>query len=240
MPEIVIEEVELALKQMKNNRAGGEDNIIAEMLKESNITTKQQLRRLFNNCLNQGKIPTDWENSITILIYKKGDPTDLENYRPISLLSQVYKLFMRIITNRLDNKFEMYQPKEQAGFRKKFSTTEHLHTVRQIIEKSIEYNINLWIAFIDFRKAFDMLESWAVINAMRNARIDQRYIDLINYIYSRATMKIKQHRTTEKINISRGVRQGDIISPKFLLWHWKMYLRTFTGKKEVLSSREKV
>lgn len=83
------EEIKLALKQTKNNRARGEDKT---RNKESSI-----------GCLYEGEILAAWENSITILIDKKGDPT--ENNRPISLHSQMYKLFMKIITNRLEREF---------------------------------------------------------------------------------------------------------------------------------------
>lgn len=62
-----------------------------------------------NGCLFQENVQTDLENVIKILIYKNGDPTDLENYQAISLLSEMYKSFMKIVTNRLDKKFEMYQ-----------------------------------------------------------------------------------------------------------------------------------
>lgn len=128
MPEIDIEELEKALLQMKNGRAAGEDSILPEMLKESDRKTKEELVKLFNTCLTQECIPDDWGNAVVILIYKKGDPSDLKNYRPISLLSQVYKLFIRIITNRLERKLEIYQPIEQAGFRSHYSTTEHLNS----------------------------------------------------------------------------------------------------------------
>lgn len=56
---------------------------------------------------------------------------------------------MKTLTNRLDRKFEPYQPQEQAGFRKDHNTTKHLHAVRQLLENSIEYKIQLWLAFID-------------------------------------------------------------------------------------------
>lgn len=57
----------------------------------------------------------DWGRSMVVLIYKKKDPKDLGHYRPISLLSETFKLFMRIKTNRLESKFELYQPKEHVG-----------------------------------------------------------------------------------------------------------------------------
>ena len=67
-------------------------------------------------------IPVDWTNAESIILFKKGDITNIENYRPISLLSQMYKLFTRIIANRLTNKLDSYQSVEQAGFRKGYST----------------------------------------------------------------------------------------------------------------------
>ncbi|XP_056641545.1 craniofacial development protein 2-like [Diorhabda sublineata] len=167
LPEIEEEEIVKSLNQLKNGKAAGDDNIIPEMLKEGGSLLIRELKSLFNTCLTEGRIPQDWNTAIVILIYKKGDPSNLENYRPISLLSQIYKLFMRIIANRLEFKLDAYQPYEQAGFRKGMSTIEHLHTVRTLNEKVTEYNIPLWIAFIDFRKAFDTVEFWAIIRSMK-------------------------------------------------------------------------
>lgn len=66
---------------------------------------------------------------------------------------------MRIITNRPNSKFVMDQLTEQADFRKECSTIEHFHMIRYFIEKSIDYTIQLWIAFIDYKKIFDLLEN---------------------------------------------------------------------------------
>lgn len=83
-----------------------------------------------------------------------------------------------------------------------------------MIEKATEYNISLWMAFVDFRKAFDTVEIWAIIKSLRYARVDQRYINLIENIYRTSTMSIRLHESSNKINANRGVRQGDVISPK--------------------------
>lgn len=69
-----------------------------------------------------------------------------------------YKLLTRIITD-LINKFDFYQPVEQAGFRRGYSTVDHLQLMHMLIEKTTEYNIPLHLAFVDYQKAFDSVET---------------------------------------------------------------------------------
>lgn len=97
------------------------------------------MQSLFNKCLLEQKIPQKWNNVNLILIYKgKGKKEDIKNYRPISLLSNIYKIFTKVLTVRLTNALDKLQPIEQAGFRQGFSTIDHIHTTRQIIDKRME------------------------------------------------------------------------------------------------------
>lgn len=94
---------------------------------------------------------------------------------------------------------------------------DHILTMRTVIEKCTEYQMTLWLAFIDYKKAFDSVESWAVIQSLRNARIDHRYTNLIDNIYNNATVRVTLGQNqTDEIHIKRGVRQGDTLSPKLL------------------------
>lgn len=216
MLEITPSEIKYALQQMKNGKSPGEDQITSEMLKMGGETLIEAVKILINKCLMEGRIPEPWKNAEIILLYKKGDHTNIENYRPISLLSHMYKLLTKIITNRLTAKLDAYQPVEQAGFRKGFGTIDHLQTIRTLIEKTTEYNIPIHLAFVDYHKAFDSIETWAFLTAMEDARIDSRYCNIIKNIYDKATfhVKIDDDLKTDKILLGKGVRQGDTISPK--------------------------
>lgn len=199
---------------MKNNKAPGEDGIVIESVKLGGETLLKSIKDLFNLCLEDGIIPSQWNNAEMILLHKKGDITELENYRPISLLCHLYKLLTKIIAKRLEGKLDFYQSREQAGSRKGYGTNDHLQAIKILIEKSVEYNRPLVLVFIDFHKAFDTIELTSIIAALEQCRIDYRYTRLIEYIYSNAITTVKLHETTDKIKVGRGVRQGDTISPK--------------------------
>ncbi len=76
-------------------------------------------------------------------IFQERKQKDIKDYRPICFLSNMYKLFTKITTNRLEKKLDENQPREQAGFRSKYSSTDNIHAKNQLKEKCREYNIPL-------------------------------------------------------------------------------------------------
>ena len=121
---------------MKRNKSPGANNITVELLKESGESMFEFLTFLFSECLKQGKTPKDWENTVVILLHKKLGWTNLSNYRPISLLDCTYKIFSKIVNNRITRTLDKNQSIEQAGFRRGFSTIDHLQPINQLIEKT--------------------------------------------------------------------------------------------------------
>ena len=106
------------------------------------------------------------------------------------LLSHLYKLFTKILQNRLKKELDAQQPREQAGFREGFSTTDHLHAINQLIEKSNEYQLDLCIGFIDYEKAFDSIEHLNLFQALREIGINEGYVCILEDIYTDATSRI--------------------------------------------------
>uniref|UniRef100_A0A7I4YYM3 Reverse transcriptase domain-containing protein n=1 Tax=Haemonchus contortus TaxID=6289 RepID=A0A7I4YYM3_HAECO len=213
-PSILPSEIRHAITSMKNCTAPGPDRIKPEHLKSMPPGIIKTLARLFTRYLSECKVPTSWKTSKTVLLYKKGDPDDIGNYRPICLLSVIYKLFTRVILNRIGRTLDEGQPCEQAGFRRGFSTIDHIHTLTRLIEVSREYKMPLCLTFIDLKKAFDTVETEAVIEALGNQGVPTQYIRMLRELYDNFTTRISPFYKEVIVNVKRGVRQGDTISPK--------------------------
>jgi hypothetical protein len=203
----------MALKSMKNGKAAGNDGITAEILKLTGTKTLEYLATLYTKCLKEKKIPDHWNKATIILIHKKGSKEDIKNYRPISLLPVVYKILTKIINNRIQSTLSSAQPREQAGFRKGFSTMDHIQTIKEVISRTNEYTLPLSLAFIDFEKAFDSIMPQAITNALTEQGVDKTYIQLLNDINKEAKAAVKLHKETREFSVRKGVRQGDSISP---------------------------
>ncbi|GBP91231.1 Probable RNA-directed DNA polymerase from transposon BS [Eumeta japonica] len=155
IPPIHETEVINSIRKLKLEKSPGADNVTNEALKFAHQILPTPLTELFNSILISSETPKEWSEANIILIYKKGDPKNISNYRPISLLPNMYKLFSSIINNRLSAIIEAKQPIKQAGFKKGYSTIDHIHTIELIIEKYQELQRPLYITFIDYQKAFD-------------------------------------------------------------------------------------
>ncbi|GFO16827.1 endonuclease-reverse transcriptase [Plakobranchus ocellatus] len=118
------------------------------------------------------------------------------------------------------------QPRDQAGFRKGYSTTDHIYTLNQVIEKSNEYNLPLCVGFVDYEKAFDSVEHFAIFDALRKININEMYVTILENIYRNASARVHiDNLESEPFPIHRGLRQGDPISPKLFTAAIEMIFR---------------
>ena len=117
-----------------------------------------------------------------VIYFKKGNRKDIKNYRPICLLSNMYKLFTNIIATRLEKKLEENQPREQAGFRSKYSTTDHvIHAINQLKEKCREYNILVPLTvccFRGLREGIRLRTNQAILISLQEQGIEDVYIEI--------------------------------------------------------------
>ena len=113
VPPIMAWEVEAALRKMKNGKEAGKDQVNIETLKAGDETIAKQLAKLYTKCITERRIPNTWKEANMVIFFKKWNIKDIKNYRPIYVLSNMYKLFTKIITIRLEEKLDENQPRVQ-------------------------------------------------------------------------------------------------------------------------------
>ena len=121
---ILRHEVETAIQKLKRNKSPGEDGITAEMVKAGGDVLVQEIHSLCKQAWEEGRVPNEWLKSVLIPIPKKGNVTECKNYRTISLLSHIGKIFMIVLQRKLDAQLEPHMSDEQAGFRKDRNTVQ--------------------------------------------------------------------------------------------------------------------
>lgn len=230
---ITIEELQEALKQLKNRKASGIDKINSELLKYGGMLLQWRLLHIINTCWQKLKIPNTWKVAEVISIFKKGDKKNCENYRGISLLCTMYKVYARIVNARIKAISEALLGEEQNGFRKGRSTSDNVFILQQILEKRREFNLPTHLAFIDFEKAFDNVNRTKLWDIMEKQGYPAHIVNVMKTMYEGSKIIINTGRKkTEEIPINKGVRQGCPISPTLfniyindIIQKWKLIIK---------------
>jgi len=122
----------------KNHKSPGIDQIPAELITARDKKIRCEILKLTISIWNKEELPEEWKESIIVPIFKKGDKTNCNNYRGISLLSTTYKILSNILLPRLTPYAEEIIGDHQRGFRRNRSTTDHIICFRKILEKKWE------------------------------------------------------------------------------------------------------
>ncbi|EPB66985.1 hypothetical protein ANCCEY_13926 [Ancylostoma ceylanicum] len=212
VPPFLTSEMRHAIETMPRGKAPGADGITMELLQACGPTLYTALARRFSVYLPKCEVPVAWKQSSTILLFKS-DKGDLENYCPITLLPVLYKVFTRSTLTRIRRTLDEAQPVEQPGFRRKFSTMDHIITCCRLIEVAREYQEALVLTFIDYKKAFDSVEPARVRKALEEQGVEARYTNVLSECYSRCITEFRPFPNDIEVSVEKGVRRGDPISP---------------------------
>ncbi|CAH8544655.1 unnamed protein product [Schistosoma intercalatum] len=227
------EEIRMAVRQIKNGKAAGSDNIPAEALKSDIEATTSMLCLLFKKIWEKEQVPMDWKEGHLIKIPKKRDLSKCENYRGITLLSIPGKVFNRLLLNRMKDAVDAQLRDQQAGFRKDRSCTDQIATLRIIVEQSVEWNSSLYINFIDYEKAFDSVDRRTLWKLLRHYGVPEKIVNIIRNSYDGLQSKVVHGgQLTDAFQVRTGVRQGCLLSPFLFLLvvDWIMKTSTSEGK----------
>ena len=212
-----LKELKEIVKKLKNRKAVGIDRISAEFLKASPDRILKLLVQLLNNIMLAGVVPKDWCLGIITLLHKEGDKENPDNYRGICISSALMKAFSTMLNSRLNAFVEEYNimDKAQIGFQNSNRTSDHLLTVRSVVNKYVvDDTKRIYSCFIDFRKAFDTVWHDGLFHKLQQLGIRGRFLNTIRYIYGNTKCAIKLgDKLTQFFPCKQGVRQGDPLSP---------------------------
>ena len=144
-----IQEIKEAIKKLRNHKAPGTDSIPAEVYKAAPILA-EKLQKLFCSIWSQERFPQEWQDSVILPVFKKGDRTECKNYRGISLMSIAAKIFAMILLNRFRKVRNERTHPNQSGFRAGMGCIDQLFTLRQIFEHRAKHQQITVAVFIDF------------------------------------------------------------------------------------------
>ena len=174
------------------------------------------LASLFNFVFDSGVFPEDWCDGLLIPLHKKGSKHIAENYRGITLLSALRKLFIRVLNNRLDAWSEMYgiYVEAQNGFRRGRGTVDSAFGLYSIVNEYLEQGKKLYTFFIDYSKAFDYIVHDNLWYKLLNLGVHGKIIDIVRSMYSQVRNKVfNNNEKSETFTCKLGVRQGECLSP---------------------------
>ena len=140
---------------MKNGTASGQSGILLELIRCGGELLLGRLHEFIVRVWETGSVPADWRDAEIVPIPKKGNRHSCDNCRGISLLDVVGKLFARMLQDRLEPLAEDWLPESQCGFQKRRGCIDMIFAARQVLEKAIEHQSDLYVLFVDLRKAYD-------------------------------------------------------------------------------------
>ena len=200
--------------------------LVTEMLKALGDTGVNILHSLVNKIYDSGKIPNDMLKSVFIALPKKPNTLDCDQHRTISPMSHTLKLLLKIVLERCRSKIRPEIDQCQYGFMPDKGTRNAICTLRMLSERNIQHQQNIYICFIDYKKAFDRVRHKRLFKMLKDVGLDEKDQRIIyNPMHLQKGAINLPNGLTEWTEINRGVRQGCVMSPDFFNLYSEYILR---------------
>ena len=218
MDPFSVAEVRQCISELRRGKATGIDHIPGEYLQalSKDETSLAWITDLCTSCFLEKRVPSDWQLSQVTCLYKKGAVDDCGNYRPISLLSVVYKLFAKLILKRLqDGGAEDRLHSFQFGFRRETGTADAIFCIRRQLDLAWAFrDSKAAMLALDWKMAFDSVNPEILALALKRFGLNAHLVDLISNIYAERRFVVAEggHISHQKPQLA-GISQGCPLSP---------------------------
>ena len=217
-------EVNHIIKNIKNTK-GNINSLSAKILKENSDSLSFPISLIFNNVLLHGQYPDILKIACVTALFKAGDKLNPNNYRPISSLPLLNKVFEKLIHRRLTSFLESHEvfTENQYGFRKNMSTNDAVNNLLNYIYKAMDDKEYLGAVFIDLSKAFDTVPHNLLLEKLEHYGIRGNALNLIkSYLSDRKQFVSLNGIRSSMQDIKIGVPQGSVLGPLlFLIYIYK-------------------
>lgn len=208
------------LNSLSPKKATGLDGIPSRFVKDSASIIAGPISHIVNLSVIQGVVPDDLKSARVVPLYKKNDKTDVGNYRPVSILSIVSKVFERVIYDQLEEYLVqnslLYE--YQSGFRQGFSTDTCLIHLTDYIRFQMDKGHYVGMVLIDLQKAFDTVNHSILLNKLKAMGLNEMSINwFTSYLSDRSQLVEISGKYSSSTTISCGVPQGSILGPLLFL-----------------------
>src|SRR3989441_1602792 len=196
-----------------SGKAAGLLGVAADMLKAVGKAEVKWVTDICIEVVRSGVVPADWRRSWMVNVYKgKGNALECSSYRGIKLLDHVLKVLERVLEARLRKTVKIDDM--QFGFSPGKGTTDAIFIVRQVQEKLLGKQKELWMAFVDLEKAFDRVPREVLWWALRHVGVEKWMVNVIKSLYEGVTTAVKRNgEESESFEVKVGVHQGSVLSP---------------------------
>ena len=209
--------VKKATSQMKAGKAPGPSGIVVEMIRAAGDMGASMICDLAAAIIRDRKIPSDWEQSFIVCLYKgKWGALERGNYCGLKLTEQVMKILERTVDGLIRQLVSVDD--SQFSFVPGRGTTDAIFVVRQLQEKYLTANKRLYMAFIDLEKAFDRVPQKVIWWALRKLGVEEWIVRLVQGMYANARSHVHVGEGySEEFEVKVGVHQGSVLSPMLFI-----------------------
>lgn len=211
--EITLEELEKALQGMECGRAPGIDGLSIDFYKSFWPEIGADLLAVISESINSGRLPLSCRRAVLTLLPKKGDLSDIKNWRPVSLLCSDYKILSKALANRLSGVMEEVIHADQTYCVPGRQIFDNISFIRDMFDVSKLFGVDFGLISLDQEKAFDRIEHsylWEVLDAFG---FNRTFIDKLKVLYCDVESLLKVNGDLcAPFSVYRGIRQGCALS----------------------------
>ncbi|GBG70935.1 hypothetical protein CBR_g8236 [Chara braunii] len=228
-------EAEEALKAMANGKTPRNDGLPTEFYRQHWNLLGDDLIEIYNEMQMGGKLPESACGGIISILFKKGDTSEIRNWRPISLLNVSYKILAKVMARRLGRYLSDLMEDDQTTFVRGRSIYENIVTAVEVLEVVSEEDLEVNVLLLDMEKAYDQVNWSYVLTSLKWMGFGEVFCNWVVGLYasSSASIMVNGH-ISASFRLSRSLRQGCPLAPLLFVVHLEVPLNNIRTNAQIL------